>query len=480
MNRTILIVICDFLLVSLLAFSTVDINKAANPTGARTMADNTAPSTNQVGGRQDLGDVMRLALEEEKKQQTALADELSKTRAAANQQQALLNQRNDQLLAYQQQLRAHEEQSARLQQQQTNLLQQMTLAQGNIEKLNRDLQSASTEILSTKEQRAKQEAETRKEQEQAAALRNQLASLERSNQLVSAQREQLASQLQLTEAQKQAAAAQLARTEEDLTVQREQNAKLSEGVKVLAGKSSELAREIRENRPLAPNTIFDQVAGNRVMAGFFGVKPGIFGDSTKSKQTQTIVVTDGTNTFALCHLQDTLLSPWDPAVHWEELTCTLSRASAVDSIDALSFYQTDPRIALMPLSADAVRDLGCKVFHLASDPYKFQDAVVIGAREGYYGECQFQIDLSAPQYLKMDHNTLKGLFGKFNPSTGDLVFSRTGDLLGVMANNTYCIVIKDFQSAATVRLGTDTRAQPIAETLSSLYATVTSLPFKLQ
>ena len=38
MNRSILIVICDFLLVSLLAFSTVDINKATDTVGERRLS----------------------------------------------------------------------------------------------------------------------------------------------------------------------------------------------------------------------------------------------------------------------------------------------------------------------------------------------------------------------------------------------------------------------------------------------------------
>ncbi len=70
--------------------------------------------------------------------------------------------------------------------------------------------------------------------------------------------------------------------------------------------------------------------------------------------------------------------------------------------------------------------MGCKIYHLANDPYVFQDAVVVGTREDYYGQCKFQIDVSTPQYLKMDHNSLKGLFGKFNPSSGDLVLSQDG------------------------------------------------------
>ncbi len=106
--------------------------------------------------------------------------------------------------------------------------------------------------------------------------------------------------------------------------------------------------------------------------------------------------------------------------------------------------------------------------------------MVVGAREGYYGECKFEIDLSTPQYLKMDRNSLKGLFGKFNPSRGDLVFSKTGELLGVMANSTYCILIHNFNAAATFQFGSDVRAQHTGDTLSVLYSLVTELPSKLQ
>jgi hypothetical protein len=482
MNRTILIVICDFLLVSLLAFSTVDINKVADQTTARTRMGLENPSeTNRIGGRQDLGDVMRLALDEERKKQDAMAAELSKTRTAASQQQALLNQRGEQLQAFQRQLRFREEQAERLQEQQTNLVQQMTAAQSNIANLNQRLQASTLETLLTKEQRAAEEAEVRKQLEKAAELRQQLSALEKSNQLVTAQRERLANQLQLTEGENRAAAAQLAQTQEDLNVQRQQNVKLAEGVKVLAGKSSELAQEIRDNRSLAPNTIFNQFATNRVTISFDGIRPGFFGgESTKDKQTRTILASDGTNIFALCHVQDTLFTLWEPGTPWEELTGTLARDAAVFPLRSLSFYLLDPRVVLMPVSQDWVRELGCKVYRISSDPFKFQDAVVVGAQEGYYGECQFQIDLTAPQYLKMDRNSLKGLFGKFNPSTGDLVFSKNGDLLGIMANNTYCIIIRNFDAAATVRFGADARSQRIAETLSSLYSTVTGLPFKLQ
>lgn len=479
MNRSILIVICDFLLVSLLAFSTVDINTAARTTTGG-MDLNTAAPTNQAGGRQDLGDVMRLALEDERKKQDELNLELSKTRNAAAQQQALLSQREEQLQNLQQQVRTRDEQAAQLQQQEAKLTQQMNAAQGDIAKLNQQLHQSAEETLLTQQQRAQQNEELRKEQARAAALQQQLADLEKTNELVNAERERLSGQLQFTEAQKQAATAQLAQAQEDLNLQRQENLKLAQGVQDLAGKSSELAKEIQENRALAPNTIFDEFSTNRVTLDFAGTRPGFFGGTTsKDKQAQTIVVTDGTNTFAVCHMQDTLLNLWEP-MQWNELSGTIAHGPAAFPIDSLAVYLYDPRIALMAVSPDDVKQMGCKVYRLAHDPFKFQDAVVVGANDGYYGQCQFQIDLSTPQYLKMDRNTLKGLFGKFNPSTGDLVFSNNGDLLGVMANSTYCIILRGFEASTTIRFGTNVRDQNIAGTLSSLYATVTGLPFKLQ
>ena len=90
----------------------------------------------------------------------------------------------------------------------------------------------------------------------------------------------------------------------------------------------------------------------------------------------------------------------------------------------------------------------------------------MGANEGYYGECKLEVDLSTPGYARLDHNLLKGLFGKFNPSRGDLVFTRNGDLAGVMANGSYCLLLRNFDSAATFQFGSDVRDQHTGHTLA--------------
>jgi hypothetical protein len=261
-------------------------------------------------------------------------------------------------------------------------------------------------------------------------------------------------------------------------VEREEKAKLVEGVKVLATNSTQLVQEIRENRALAPNTIFNDFVTNRVRAGFHAYRAAAF--DAKRKVTGTVLVTDGTKTFAVCHVEDTPLTFWTPGIQWDGLTGTLSRGTREVPIRALSFHLQDPRVVFMPVSPAEAEQLGGKAYLLTDSPFKFQEAVVIGAGENYYGEARFEIDLSASSYLKLDRSVLKGLFGQFNPSRGDLVFSKTGELLGVMANDTYCLRLQNFPASATFKFGPDVTTQKTGDTLASFYYIVQQMPTKLR
>jgi len=443
MNRSILIVICDFLLLSLLTFST-DLSKMAgeNEGSAATVKVDVLPKTANAGGN-DLAEVMKQALGEEQKNREQLQAELARVREAARQQQE------------------------QLQQKQSNLEQQYATAQANIQVLNQKLQSSSAETSMTREQLAAKEAEIQKQTDLAAALQKQLT--------------QLNSQLHAVDVEKRIATGQVALMQQQVQAERTENARLAEGFKALATNSSALTREIRENRALAPNTIFSEFVSNRIQTSFVASRTGLFGiDLGRNKTTETVLVTDGTHTFALCHLQDTPLTLGDPGTDWEGLTGTLAHNQAQVPIHSLSFHIQDPRVVFMLVTQAEARQLGCKVYPVASDPYKFQDAVVIGAQGDYYGQSSFQIDLNTPAYVKLDRNLLKGLFGKFNPSRGDLVFSRTGELLGIMANSTYCLVLHDFASEVTLPFGRDIRARHTGDDLSRLYSYVFNLPARLR
>jgi hypothetical protein len=448
MNRSILIVICDFLLLSLLTFST-DINHMAD--------ENTPPPTKVVittkpvpNPGNDLTAVMKQALEEERRSQQELQRQLAEARNATSQRE----QENQQLQ------------------------QQFTTAQANIENLTRQLQVNAAQA---RQQLAATEAEARQQSDLAATLRLQLEQLEKTNQLAQTEKQRLASQLQLAEVQTHAAAERAALMQQEVQMQQAENVRLAESVKTLATNSTQLAQEIQANTALAPNTIFNRFVSNRVEAAISAWRTGLFMmDTRANKTTETVLATDGTNFFALCHVQDTPLTLWDPGMDWDKLTGTLTWNGAQVPVRSLSFDAADPRVVMMPVSLTDARTLGSKVYRLSSDPYKFQDAVLVGANEDYYGECNFQIEPSTPQYVKLDRSLLRGLFGHFNPSRGDLVFSRTGELLGIMVNNTYCLMIRNFAAAATFPFNQNLSSQHTGGMLSQLYDYLFQLPSRLQ
>src|SRR6185369_13860870 len=153
MNRSILIVICDFLLVSLLTFSTVDINKVGQESAQRTVRLDIP--TNQVpDSAQDLNSVMKLALEEERKNRDQLMGELTKTREDAAKQQSLLSEREKGTLNLQQELKtretelqARQQENQKLQQQQSILQQQQSTLQEQQANLQEQYAAAQTNLL---------------------------------------------------------------------------------------------------------------------------------------------------------------------------------------------------------------------------------------------------------------------------------------------------------------------------------------------
>ena len=476
MNRSILIVICDFLLVSLLVFSTPDLSKVTGENGAlvANTASTAAAATNAPSAGKDLANVMRTALTEEQQKREQLMSELQRTRQNAEHQQTLLSENQKRLQSYEQE--------------QANLKEQYAAAQTNISALNQQLTTRSSEVNASKEQLGSLQVDIQKQQEQSEILKRQLEDLQKANQAAIAERERLTNQLQMAELETKHANETAAQAEEQVKYERAEKArleqqatKLAEGVKTLASKSGELAQEIRENRPLASNTIFNDFVTNAVDVQFIATRPGFFGgETTKDRATKTVLVTDGTNTFGLCHVQDTPLAFTIPPTDWQGLTATMEHNGAQVALPTLSFSSADPRVVMMSLKQPQAAQLGIKVYRLSSDPYKFQDAVLVGAQEGYYGECKFQIDVKTPDYVKLDRSFVKGLFGAFNPSRGDLVFSRTGELLGIMANNSYCMVIRKFDSSATFNLGKNMRTQYLPDTLSQFYVAVQRLPAELQ
>ncbi len=511
MNRAILIIITDFWILSLLVLAKFDAPDVQRP--------QTSPTVSLQGtsaGEKDVVEVLKLALSEEQKRRDALASELSATRQNLDLREQTVAAREQQLRALQQSLREKEQLGVQLAEQRTNLIEQMVLAQTNVVFLRDQLQTASTESLLTQEQLKLLQTQLARKEEELAKTRQRVDELDRQRESTLMEKAQLSAQLQVVETEKRLVTQQVSHLSNEVQIVRaekstlqqhatqlaqgvdalaekstalvqgvdalaEKSTALVQGVDALAEKSTVLTQEIRDNRELAANAIFAELATNRVTLRFAAQRKGLFGIPVQNDKTvQTILVSHANQFFALCHVSDTPLTFSTPGFGFDSFQVSLERGTVALPAAKVMFLSIDPRILMVPLSEAEARRFGVRIYQMAADPLKFTEAVLVGATEGYYGESKFQIDLSAPLYVRMDRSSFRIFSSKFNPSRGDLVLSKTGELLGVMANSQYCAVLNRLNTIGEVTSASETSASAMGSMLSRFDRALQQLPMKLQ
>ena len=464
MNKTLLLIMCDFMLLNLLALTRWE---KAEP--SHTQLESAAPraAVNAPAINADMVELMRVSLEDEKASREQLASQLSST-------QGTLTEREKNLAA--------------LQQQKGQLEGALTATQNSARELEKRYSAAAQDAFLSKEQLAKLQRELEERRAEAERQQAELARMERQNAEARQRIENLNVAVKVAEQEKQLIAQNLTEAKQQVEVERlerakvqEQTTQLTAGVSQLAEKSGELSQEIRENRPVNTNVIFSEFLANRVQTSLTARRPGMFnlGTSVKDKETQTILVSDGNRVYALMHLSDTPFTLNEVPADYEQVTGRLTRGTFNAPITELQFLRLDPRVIVVPVDAALASLMGAKIYQLAKDPFKFPEAVLVRADDGRYGDTPFRIDQSNSSYVKLDNRITTRLFGEIAPKRGDLVFSKTGDLIGIMVNNDYCAVLGNFTASYTLKVG-DNPEPKTSVILGDVYTRWTRLPMKLQ
>jgi hypothetical protein len=462
MNKTLLLIMCDFMLLNLLALTRWE---KAEP--SHTQLETAAPraAVNAPAVNADMVELMRVSLEDEKKSREQLASELAST-------QGNLSEREKNLAA--------------LQQQKGQLENSLAATQTSAKELEKRYTAANQDAFLSKEQLAKLQRELEEKRAEAERQAAELARAERQNVEARQRIENLNVAVRVAEQEKQMLNQNLTDAKAQVEVERlerakvqEQTTQLAEGVGQLAEKSGALTQEIRENRPVNPNQIFSDFLANRVQSSITAKRPGLFSPSNRDKQAQTVLVSDGTRTYALLHLSDTPFTMTETPSDYLQVNGQLVHGAATVPATELQFLRLDPRLAVVPVDPLLAATLGAKIYALAKEPFKFPNAVLVRAEDGRYGDTPFRIDQDNPSYVKLDNRISTRLFGEIAPKRGDLVFSQTGDLIGIMVNSDYCAVLGNFTASFTLRLG-DNPQPGTSAILADVQTRWTRLPLKLQ
>ncbi|HEY1848053.1 MAG TPA: hypothetical protein VGG37_02550 [Opitutaceae bacterium] len=462
MNKTLLLFIVDFLFLNLIALTRWE---RAVPAQQHQPPVNEI-SANTTSKEQDLVEAMRQSLAEEQLSRQAVQQKLASSEST---------------------LASREKSLGQLQGDSQKLTAQLVDTQRSQAALNIKYQSESEENAMTRSQLAQLQRELEDRKAESERQKQALAELRQQDSDARKRIEGLTVQVALGEKEKQDLSVRANELEGQVQSERTERAKveqattqLAAGVGELAQNSGELTKEIRDNRPVPANVLFNDFLANRVQTTFTATRKGLFGNSTREKQTKTVFTTDGKQVYALVEVEDTPFSLREVGMDWEHVTVRFDRPPDYNSSASdIEFLQVDPRVVVIPVDAQQVAALGAKVYPLAANPLRFPDALLISGGGKGYGELGFKLDASHPGYVRIDNRLMKRLFGDFATSRGDLVFSNSGELLGIMVNSDYCVLLGNFAPTATIPTG-DTRQSHTAGLIDSLAGRVTAMPLELQ
>ena len=456
MNKTLLLIICDFLLLNLLALTNWE---KAVPASPQLKPVKSAPADNASTKDDDLVSVMKQSLQDEQAQRDQLTQKLQTT-------ESTLQQREQNLAQVSTSLAETQKTADDLSKKYTAATQDATLTKEQLAQLQKDLAERQAEAERQKKQLFDLEKQQSESREKIENLNVSVKVAEQEKLMLRAAADSLKQQVE-------------AERQDRIKVQ-ETTTQLAQGVGQLAENSNTLTKEIRESRPINVNVLFNDFLANRVQATFTGTRPGLFGTKTESTTTKTIFVTDGHDTVALVHLNDTPFDLIGPAWDWKTFKAELSKGTYRTTSSALGFLSLDPRVVALPVTAEQVTALGVKPYQTVVEPFKFTEALLISSGGGGYGEVPFKLDPTNPNYVRMDNRLVRRIFGDFAPSSGDLVMSKTGELLGIMVNSDYCALVNNFLPSYTLNTGDDLAKRPTSGPLTDLINRRRALPFRLQ
>lgn len=466
MNKTLLLILCDFLLLNLLALTSWE---KAEPSraGIESAAPPTASSTASPAINADMVELMRVSLEDERTTREQLAAQLGNTQSTLTEREKALSQ---------------------AEQQRTQLQGALATTTSNVKELEKKYSAVSDEAFLSKERLAKMQRELDERRAEAERQQAELARMERQNTEARQKIENLSVAVRVAEQEKQFLGQNLDQARTQIEVERqerykvqEQTTQLAQGVGQLAERSTELTKELRDHRPVNANLIFGEFLANRVQMQVSTQRPGLFSPTFRERDAQTILVSDGRQTYALMHVSDTPFSlTRENPLNYQRITGRLAFGAVSAPMKEIRFLKLDPRVLVVPVDDAFAAQLGAKIYRLAAEPFKFPDVVLIRADDGKYGETPVRLDAEYASYVRVDNRLLTRLFGEIPPKRGDLMFAKTGELIGIMVSDEYCAVLGDFTPSQTLTVGESVVQQNTEAVFRDLTARLQRLPARLQ
>ncbi|MCH2156130.1 MAG: hypothetical protein MK080_09015 [Opitutales bacterium] len=462
MNRSILLVICDFLLLSMLALARFDQSEPVETV----IDDNTQVA--EESATAELLELLEMSLEETQNNTESLEESLRSRQEELAQQAEALAASQEAITAKEaelEQARALAEQAAlarkaaivEVERAETQLEQSEQIAtqlrselnanqESNLITLER-LRQAETSLLDQQEALAELEREKAAMAEREQATRDNLLETQAELRVTAAEKQLLTTNLENTQIQLETAQIEKRQLQK-------QTERLTENVGALAQSSQQIKEEIQQSQPLSPANIFNRYQENRLALKWSSVFTGVFGTRSRDEETIALRLQTDEGVFALFNAQGTPLDPSSNRGMPLTLELTIeSRNGDSYTPTMVEFLVIDPRIIRIRLPDTYAVPRQTGAVRLSPDPFRFDKATLVHPPNGYYGESPYRVSAQTSQVLEMNSRILSSLFGDFDPKRGDMVFSMAGNLNGFMLNERSAVRLESLATRDVLELG---------------------------
>mgnify|MGYP000028649628 FL=1 len=510
MNRTLLLIVADFLLLSLLALANFE-ESGEVATGERTGEGRTSAGPALTGPDPAMVDLLASALAAEQATQSNVQEELARTRAALRELRAEREQLGETLAAERDRLRAQEEalasreaelraarqreeaarrearileearetaeqRAARLAGEREELERRRRELQAQLEATATDREERSEELVARERELARLEEQLDASRAELERARQEREAAEREKEDLVAERERLARQAEERQRELAVAAANLEDTRERLVTEQavreriEERAaelstgvtrlstgvtELSSGVTELAETNRSIEESVRELQPVSANEVFVRARERTVEVVFVGSRAAFLGSRDFREVVLTNLVRIGERAYIFLSVEQTPLRNAAEGARIESLSVRLQTRVGRINLGALQRASADPSLLYASLPVAATESLGVEPFSLAPNPLRGGQATLVDLVDDRFGESDFRLEPGRSGFAEIDRRTFSALFGEFSAGPGDLAFSRQGRWIGVVTAPGSLWIGEDPEPESTVPLGPD-------------------------
>jgi hypothetical protein len=427
-NKTLLIIICDFLLISILALVEFKPSIEEQLVNEKDLREEAA---------EEMLELLQLSLEHESSQRKEIEHSLESTRGELDQTQGTLAETEQSLKQVSQTLEETQDQREQL-------AGSLAETRSSLELTLEEKQALETSLSRNEERSRRLQQELMEQQALATEKGDALASARENLTQLQTRQQQMATQLQILDTEKQmlaqnllTAEAEVERARIEAERARLRSESLAEGVSELAASSTALKEEIRQTQPLSMNAIYQTFEDNRIFVLFKWEERTLFSSVQRESVLQSLLVNTGAGVFAIFATANTPITGKTGSLP----SATMKLGGKTYDISEIGFLEGDKRIAAVQVPRDLAIASGLSIFRISDDPLKFSNAVLVSDDRELYGEIPIRVPPGEKGYLEIETRLFNRLFGEFSPTPGDYVFSMTGELTGIMIKDDRAYII---------------------------------------